>query len=668
MIHNNVITKVLPFKFFISILLAFLMLSCQNQVEQSIVFVQKGVPSDLEVFNFESDKEGYLVAEDEYSLLTAKKAIFGDDIALKIDLSVSGFDGTIRVIFGANTFSIINNSDENGIFLHGASIGKSTRLGEVSDYLQQNIPFQLTISYDNEILTYKIDNNTLYSEQTPISPAGLMKIIGEKNGFKISDIFFRGESKSFEDFFTKEFLLNRAHKSVEFVASRIKNDPNRPSFHFQPPANWNNDPNGLIYYDNYYHLFYQHNPYGDHWDWMHWGHARSKDLVHWEHLPIALWPSIEKNERHVFSGSGFIKDDGSPVLFYTSIDQQWKPEQWLVTPVDNSLFQWEKYPANPVMSHEIHNGQKISSWRDPFLFRDNGKTYMVNGGHPADGKGSIMLYEALNQELTDWKFLGVPFSGNEKNWECPNFFKIGDKYVLIYSPHDRVKYYTGTMDFENIKFKPDYHGVVDYGSRLTDDIGGDLSYYAPNTLLKQDGRKILFGWIPGFKKNQGWHGAISLPRELSIDSKGRLIQKPVTELETLRGELKSYSNINIGKNPEKISVRSTEFEMLIKAKNKGSDHIGIRLLDETGEPFEINISPELISVGKEETNLDDALDEKIDMVHLFFDNTIMEIFVNDGLLCATKVIYPNKKNLNFEIFSTSENTILESIDFWELNN
>ena len=108
--------------------------------------------------------------------------------------------------------------------------------------------------------------------------------------------------------------------------------------------------------------------------------------------------------------------------------------------------------------------------------------------------------------------------------------------------------------------------------------------------------------------------------------------------------------------------------MLIKAKNKGSDHIGIRLLDETGEPFEINISPELISVGKEETNLDDALDEKIDMVHLFFDNTIMEIFVNDGLLCATKVIYPNKKNLNFEIFSTSENTILESIDFWELNN
>ena len=122
------------------------MVSCQNQVEQSILFVQKGVPSDLEVLNFESDKGGYLVAEKEWSTLTAKKAIFGDDIALKINLSVSDFDGTIKIIFGANTFSIINNTDENGIFLHGASIGKSIRLGEPSELIQKDVPFELTIS------------------------------------------------------------------------------------------------------------------------------------------------------------------------------------------------------------------------------------------------------------------------------------------------------------------------------------------------------------------------------------------------------------------------------------------------------------------------------------------------------------------------------------------
>ena len=146
------------------------------------------------------------------------------------------------------------------------------------------------------------------------------------------------------------------------------------------------------------------------------------------------------------------------------------------------------------------------------------------------------------------------------------------------------------------------------------------------------------------------------------------IQKPVTELEVLRGGLRNYSNINIGKNSKRIDLNSTEFEMLIKIVKKGTEHIGIRLLEETGESFEINISPEIISMGKEKMNLDKALYEKINLVHLFFDNTIIEIFVNEGLVCATKVIYPNKKNLNFEIFSMSEKTVVESIDLWELNN
>ena len=233
------------------------MFADQNQSIKSIEFVKEGVPYNLEIYNIESSDSGYLEAEKESSYLAAKKAIYGDEITLKLDLSVSDFDGTIKIIFGANTFSISNNSAENGIFLQGASIGKNIRLGAVSDLIEKDVIFELIISYDNEILTYTIDNKVLYSKQTTIPPAGLMKITGEGNGFRISDISFRGESKSFEEFFTKEFLLDRAHKSVALVAPKIKDDPNRPSFHFQPPANWNNDPNGLIFFDNYYHLFYQ---------------------------------------------------------------------------------------------------------------------------------------------------------------------------------------------------------------------------------------------------------------------------------------------------------------------------------------------------------------------------------------------------------------------------
>src|SRR5262249_19515405 len=97
-------------------------------------------------------------------------------------------------------------------------------------------------------------------------------------------------------------LLQRAEASMKATAEKVKNDPNRPLFHLQPPANWNNDPNGPIYYKGHYHLFYQLNPYGDAWGHMHWGHFRSKDLVHWEHQPIALWPSKKQGEEHVFSG------------------------------------------------------------------------------------------------------------------------------------------------------------------------------------------------------------------------------------------------------------------------------------------------------------------------------------------------------------------------------
>ena len=101
-----------------------------------------------------------------------------------------------------------------------------------------------------------------------------------------------------------------------------ESDPARPAYHFRPPANWNNDPNGTIFYKGWHHLFYQLNPYGSEWGHMHWGHARSRDLVNWEHLPIALWPSLEKGEEHVFSGGAIIAADGRPRLFYTSIGKR----------------------------------------------------------------------------------------------------------------------------------------------------------------------------------------------------------------------------------------------------------------------------------------------------------------------------------------------------------
>ena len=283
---------------------------------------------------------------------------------------------------------------------------------------------------------------------------------------------------------------------------------------------------------------------------------RNKLIVNWEHRPIALWPSLERGENYYFSGSGFIKDAGDPILFYTSIGHE-KPEHWAAVPVNNDLDQWEKHPANPIVVMEDHDGQAIEEWRDPFLFREGEDTYMVIGGHPSDLKGSIMMYKTMNADLTEWDYLGTPFTGEEENWECPNFFKVDDKYVLIYSPHGRVEYYTGTMDFDEFKFKPETHGVVDNGG----------NYYAPNALQEENGRRILFGWIPGFKKNQGWKGAISLPRVLSVDEKGRLIQNPAPELTKLRGELVSEKKVRLGP-AKKLNVDNPQFELLIEVAGR----------------------------------------------------------------------------------------------------
>jgi beta-fructofuranosidase len=179
---------------------------------------------------------------------------------------------------------------------------------------------------------------------------------------------------------TPDPVLAKAIASARAAMARAEADPERPVYHFHPPANWNNDPNGTVFYRGWHHLFYQFNPYGSLWGHMHWGHARSRDLVNWEHLPIALGPSEEKNEQHIFSGGAIIARDGKPRFFYTSIGKR-QPEQWLAIPQDDDLISLAKYPGNPVLTQAAHGAVPVDDWRDPFLFQEAGATYMVCGGN-----------------------------------------------------------------------------------------------------------------------------------------------------------------------------------------------------------------------------------------------------------------------------------------------
>ncbi len=330
----------------------------------------------------------------------------------------------------------------------------------------------------------------------------------------------------------REALLTKANTSVATAAEKVKDDPSRPIYHILPAANWLNDPNGLLFRNGKYHTFFQHNPYGDEWGHMHWGHAVSNDLVHWERLPIALWPSKSKGEDHVFSGSAITRADGTPMLFYTSISDKHPPEQWAAIPEDANdpnLLTWKKHPANPILAESIHGETKVHEWRDPYVFQHNAKTYMVCGGNlnaSQGGQAVVLLYQAENEELTKWSYRGVLFTHPDpevKNVECPIFFPLDGRFVLITSQGQPVHWFVGDFDETKAAFTPTARGILDHSQ-----------VYAPSVLVQNVDRPILFGWINGVPPGKGWRHCLTLPRQLSIGRlDGRLKQYPYLFLREL---------------------------------------------------------------------------------------------------------------------------------------
>ncbi len=452
--------------------------------------------------------------------------------------------------------------------------------------------------------------------------------------------------------------LTRAMASVQGAAARAEADPSRPVYHVLPPALWCNDPNGPLFHKGWYHLFYQHNPYGDRWQHMHWGHVRSKDLVHWEHQPIALWPSAEKGEEHCFSGCAALDDQGRPAILYTSIGPNRAPEQWLAVG-DEDLVTWKKHEANPVLTLKLHGDLKVDDWRDPFVFKEAGKWYLVTGGHRAGGKGCILLY--TSDDLVKWQFLGVPFEGEEANWECPNFFKLGDKWVLIYSPHGLVRYYTGTFDVEARRFKPEHHGTLDHGS----------AFYAPNCL--EDGQKgrLLWGWVKGFKGGRGWNGCLTLPRVLTVGKGGELVQQPAPELEKLRGPaLPRTADVRLADTGRVLDgVKGDTLELVAEIEPGDARRCGLRVRHSADGKQAVTIAYDgkQLDVAGVKAPLTLGPDTKTLRLHVFLDRSVLEVYAGQSV-CVTAVIDAAAENVGVEAFAEDGTATLRSLEAWPLRS
>lgn len=457
--------------------------------------------------------------------------------------------------------------------------------------------------------------------------------------------------------------IQKAMESVKAAIAVAAGDPERPVYHFHPPANWNNDPNGTIFYRGWHHLFYQFNPYGSTWGHMHWGHARSRDMVNWEHLPIALGPSEEKGETHIFSGGAVIASDGRPRIFYTSIGNR-DPEQWMAMPADDDLIRWTKYPHNPVLTLASHGALRVSDWRDPFLFKEAGGTYMVCGGNVSEqhwgGGGQVQLYRATNDELTNWKHLGPVFEDRDRetiNIECPNLFRLDGKWVLITSPHKPCRYFVGSLDLTRPRFVPESHGVLDAG----DD-------YASNISTDATGRTIL--WLWGRTDNppsKGWNSVMTLPRIISVGPDGFLRQRPAPEFEKLRGTAVRLSNIPLPSTPALLrGIRGDSMELNVELSpgKAASVRVDLRCSNSGKSGGSISISREgLLSAGKASTLL--GHNDRYSL-RIFLDKRVFEVYANDGMAALYGTTDAGPEDLGVAVSALGEGAQATTVEAWPL--
>lgn len=292
-----------------------------------------------------------------------------------------------------------------------------------------------------------------------------------------------------------------------------------------------NDPNGLIIFRGEYHAFFQHNPHATHWGPMHWGHAVSSDLIHWEEQPIALYPDQPyENDGGCFSGSA-IEKDGKLWLIYTSVSHDLKQTQSVAYSDDGVHF--TKYSGNPVIRS---NPLGYPDFRDPKVTCIDGVYHMVVGTGDAHS-GKVLLFSSI--DLLHWDYVGILFEGAEYApcIECPDFFRMGEKYVLMFSKigeKDRSTHFV-VGDLRDGK-------LVDYSISRPE---WGVDFYAPQTF--QDGnRRIMIGWMYHWGKDapRGYDfaGALSVPRELKLVG-DQIHNFPVREAQLLLKKESQYVSV-----------------------------------------------------------------------------------------------------------------------------
>jgi fructan beta-fructosidase len=480
----------------------------------------------------------------------------------------------------------------------------------------------------------------------------------------------------------------------------------RPQYHFTPAKNWMNDPNGPIYYGGEYHLFYQYNPFGNEWGHMSWGHAVSRDLVHWQHLPVAI---PEENGIMIFSGStavdwhnssGFCKEmkPAEPsclVAIYTGHTETLQTQNLAYS--NDQGRTWTKYAGNPVLDLHMQN------FRDPKVFwhAPSHKWVMV-AALPAQHK--VRFFGST--DLKHWNALRDfgPAGGTAGVWECPDLFPLPvegaagqTRWVLSVNLNpggpaggSADQYFVGQFDGATFVNENPANQILwaDYGK----DFYASTSF---SDIPEADGRRIWLGWLlnweyAGKVPTFPWRGVQSIPRVLRLKRfpEGiRLVQSPIKELQTLRQNHVSLSGQDIAAANRALQARricGDALEIIAELDGGKSAETGIRVRKGKDEATMIGVDWAKQEVFVDRTRSGDiAFDEKFPgrqagpllpaggkrvKLHIFVDRSSVEIFVNDGATVISDAIFPSRDSQDIELYSKNGEAQIVKLEVWTLRS
>ncbi|KII76460.1 glycoside hydrolase family 32 protein [Vibrio renipiscarius] len=475
-------------------------------------------------------------------------------------------------------------------------------------------------------------------------------------------------------------LLNQANTILN-QATNSPDDHWRPKFHITPPEGLLNDPNGFIQFDGQYHLFFQWHPFACQHGSKFWAHCTSQDLVHWQLKPTALAPDASYDKNGVYSGSAFVLNDELH-LFYTGNlkdeSNQRVSTQCLAKAVDGELESYQK--LGPVI-HSQPQGY-TAHFRDPKIWQHDDRWYCVLGAQTEQLTGQVLLY--TSEDAQQWQYM-APIAGDGINgltdfgymFECPDLFPLDGQDVLIGCPqgikpqgmnfHNRHNngYFVGELDCTRAQYNHGAFQPLDRG----------FEFYAPQTTLADDGRRLLSAWLgipdeddqPTVEHN--WIHALSLVRSLHLID-GKVHQRPVEEHQSLRQSQQQWPEQPLNATQPLTFSSENCFELVLNVEQiegvfslrlaEVDEHYVDISFDSSTGIFKLDRSHALHQTGSRECTLNntDSL-----ALHIFFDRSVLEIFINNGEEVFSGRVFPSQPVSNTTVTSTKSCIIKELIRY-----